>query len=82
MIDTMLRELETALAQGMTRDEARLRAEVAVRREYAGERVYVAALPAQARSVQLAELGKRRQIDLALATGLTVRRVRQIQRGR
>jgi hypothetical protein len=82
MIRDMLESLEKALAQGMTRDEARQAAEVAVRQKYAGERVYVAALPKQARAVQLARLEKRTQVQMALSTGLSVRQIRRIRNGK
>lgn len=82
MIKDMLDELERALSQGMTRDEARRVTEVAVRQKYAGERVYIAALPKQRRAVQLARLEKRTQVQISLATGLSVRQVRRIRNGK
>ena len=56
--------------------------EVRLRQTYGGERVYVASLPKQRRAVQLAKLAKHTQVEMALATGLTVRGVRKILRGR
>ena len=81
IINLLARELEAALAQGMTRDEARNRAEVAVRMEYGGERVYIASHPKRARAVQLARLELRTTREIAVATGLTIRRVQQLRRG-
>ena len=62
--------------------EAATAAEVKIRQVYGGERVYVASLPKQKRAVQLAKLAKRTQVEMALATGLTVRGVRKILRGK
>lgn len=56
--------------------------EVKIRMQYGGERVYVAGLPKQSRAVQLAKLEKRTQIEMALATGLSVRQVRRIRNGK
>ena len=72
--------LERALTQGMTRDEAVRQADVAIRAEYAGERVYIAGLPKQNRAVQIARLEMRSTREIAVATGLTIRRVQQLKR--
>lgn len=56
--------------------------EVKIRMQYGGERVYVASLPKQSRAVQLAKLEKRTQVQMALATGLSVRQIRRIRNGR
>ena len=56
--------------------------EVKLRQQYGGERVYVASLPKQKRAAQLAKLNLRTQREMAVATGLTVRGVRKILRGR
>lgn len=80
MIDTMLRELERALSLGMTREEARLAAEVAVRTEYAGERVYVASLPKQRRAVHMARLEKRTTQEIVAATGLSRQHVWRLRK--
>ena len=49
---------------------------------YGGERVYVPSLPKARRAVQLARLEKRTQVEMALATGLSVRQIRRIRNGR
>ena len=49
---------------------------------YGGERVYVPSLPKARRAVQLAKLEKRTQVEMALATGLSVRQVRRIRNGK
>jgi len=56
--------------------------EAKIRKTYGGERVYIASLPKQQRAVQLAKLEKCTQVQMALATGLTVRQVRRIRRGK
>lgn len=56
--------------------------EVQVRRDWGGERVYIPSLPKQRRAVQLAKLNLRTQREMAVATGLSVRGVRKILRGR
>jgi len=82
MIRDMLDELERALAQGLTRDEARRAAEVAVRQKYAGERVYVAALPKQRRALQVARLNLRTSREISLVSGLPLRTVQRLRSGR
>lgn len=82
IINLLARELEAALAQGLTRDEARTRAEVAVRSEYGGERVYIASHPKRARAVQLARLELRSTRELSVATGIPARTVRRLRTGR
>jgi hypothetical protein len=80
MIEEILRLLrEQGIAVPAT---ARQTVEVQFRQLHAGERVYVAALPKQQRAVQLAKLTKHTQTQMALATGITVRQVRRIQRGK
>ena len=49
---------------------------------YGGERVYIPHRPTQRHQVQLAKLGKLETRKLALATGLTMRRIRQIKNGK
>lgn len=56
--------------------------EVKLREVYGGQRIYVTSLPKQKRAVQLAKLNKLTQIEMARATGLTVRGVRKILRGK
>lgn len=56
--------------------------EMEVRQQFAGERVYVAGQPKRWRAVQLAQLNMTRTRDLAEATGLSPRRVRQIMKGK
>jgi len=82
MIRDMLEALDAALAQGMTRAEARQAAEVAVRQKYAGERVYIAALPKQRRAWQVARLNLRTSREIAAATGLPLRTVQRLRSGR
>ena len=81
IIDFIARELEAALAAGMTRDEARRAAEIKTRSTFAGERPYIAAHPKRQRAVQIASLNLRTTREIAAATGLTVRRVQQLRRG-
>lgn len=82
IIDLIARELESALAQGMTREEARARADLAARSEYGGERVYIASHPKRARAVQLARLELRSTRELSVATGIPARTVRRLRTGR
>lgn len=56
--------------------------EVKLRQTYGGERIYIASLPKQRRAAQLAKLNLRTQREMAVATGLSVRGVRKILRGR
>ncbi len=82
IINLLARELEAALAQGLTRDEARTRAEVAVRSEYGGERVYIASHPKRQRAVQVARMELRTTREIAAATGIPARTVRRLRTGR
>ena len=82
ILNACLRALEAATAQGLTGQEARQAAEVAVRAEYGGERVYVPSLPKQARAAQLARLNLKTTRELSAASGLPVRTVRRITLGR
>ena len=80
MIDDLIKAFRDAgldVPQNVAKD-----VEVKIRQQYGGERVYVASLPKQRRQVQLAKLEKMTQINMAKATGLTVRGVRKILRGR
>lgn len=80
MIDEILQMLR---AQGINvPGEMRQAVEVQFRQLHAGERIYIAGLPKQRRAVQLAKLEKHTQVQMALATGLTVRGVRKILRGK
>lgn len=56
--------------------------EMEVRQQFAGERVYVAGQPKRQRAVQLARLNLTRTRDMAEATGISERRVRQLMRGK
>lgn len=75
-------QFERELAGGRSMAEAGTNVEIAVRTTFAGERPYIAGYPKQARAVQLAKLQHLKTVDMALATGITVRRVRQIMRGK
>lgn len=75
-------QFERELGGGRSLAEAGTNVEIAVRTTFAGERVYIAGYPKQARAVQLAKLQHLKTLDMALATGITVRRVRQIMRGK
>jgi len=80
MIDDLIRAFRDAgldVPQNIAKD-----AEVQIRRQYGGERVYVASLPKQRRQVQLAKLEKMSQIGMAKATGLNVRHVRLLLKGK
>lgn len=80
IIDFIARELEAALAAGMTRDEARRQAEIRTRHTFAGERPYIAAHPKRQRAVQIAALNLRSNREIAVATGLSIRRVQQLRK--
>ncbi len=82
IIDFIARELERALASGMTRDEARRHAEVATRSTFAGERPYIAAYPKQRRAVQIAKLEMHSTREIVAATGMSARTVRRLRTGR
>lgn len=82
ILNACLRALEAAAAHGLTGQEARRAAEVDIRRQFGGERIYIPSLPKQARAVQLARLELKSTRDLAAASGLPVRTVRRITRGR
>lgn len=56
--------------------------EVHARREFGGERIYIPSLPKQARAVQIAKLNKMDDLQVAQRTGLSIRQVRRIKRGR
>jgi hypothetical protein len=80
MIDEILRMLR---AQGVDIPvTAKQTVEVQFRQLHAGERIYICGYPKQQRAVQLAKLTKHTQIQMANATGLTVRGVRRILRGK
>lgn len=81
-LKAMIHDLIRALRESgidVPTDTAR-QVEVKLRTQYGGERVYVAQLPKQARAVQLAKLEKLTNRQIALATGLTIRRVQQLRR--
>ena len=80
MIHDMIRALREAGID--VPDEAARSVEVKIRMQYGGERIYVASLPKQARAVQLAKLERRTQVQMAAATGLSVRQIRRIRNGR
>lgn len=82
ILNACLRALAEASAQGLDGPAARQAAEVAIRAEFGGERIYVPSLPKQARAVQLARLNLKSTRDLSAASGLPVRTVRRITRGR
>lgn len=80
MIDDLIkafRDAGIAVPQEVARD-----VEVQMRRQYGGERVYVASLPKQRRQVQLAKLEKMTQINMSVATGIPVRTIRRLRNGR
>ena len=82
IIDFIARELEQALAQGMTRDEARRQAEIKTRSTFAGERPYIAGYPKQRRAVQIAKLELRSAREVAVASGIPLRTVQRMRSGR
>lgn len=83
MINELVKMISEALSHGNTAQESALEAQLHVRQKYGGERIYIASLPKQRRSVQLQRLTKcRTQIQKANALGITVRAVRKIERGR
>lgn len=79
IIDFMARELERALGQGLTRDEARRATEIATRSQFAGERPYIAALP-KSRAVQIARNNLISNREAAARTGLSIRRIQQLRK--
>lgn len=80
MIHDMIRALRDAGVD--VPDGVATNVKVKLQSLYGGERVYVPSLPKARRAVQLAKLEKRTQVEMALATGLSVRQVRRIQRGK
>lgn len=82
IIDFIARELEQALSQGMTRDEARRHAERQTRQMFAGERPYIAALPKQRRAAQLASLNLRSCREIAVKSGIPLRTVQRLKYGK
>lgn len=82
IIDFIARELEQALAQGMTRDEARRYAERQTRQMFAGERPYIAAYPKQRRAAQLAKLELRSCREIAIKSGIPLRTVQRLKYGK
>ena len=83
MINELVKRIAAGLSNGDTPQQAALDAELQVRAEYGGERIYIPSLPKQRRSVQLKSLTQcRTQIQKASALGITVRGVRKILRGR
>lgn len=78
IIDFIARELEQALASGLTRDEARRTAEIATRTRFAGERPYVSAMPKQ-RAVQIARNNLISNREASVRTGLSIRRIQQLR---
>lgn len=84
-VDEMIREMADAFFRETgvrPTQEQQQRVEIEVRQKFAGERVYVAGHPKRIRAVQLAQLNMTRTRDLAEATGLSPRRVRQIMKGK
>ncbi|MCX7180632.1 MAG: hypothetical protein NTX56_18340 [Proteobacteria bacterium] len=79
IINFIARELEQALAQGLTRDQARQAAEIATRTQFAGERPYIAGLP-KTRAVQIARNNMISNREAATRTGLSIRRIQQLRR--
>lgn len=80
MIDDLIKAFRDAgiqVPQDIAKD-----VEVRMRRQYGGERVYVASLPKQRRQVQLAKLEKMTQINMSVATGIPVRTIRRLRNGR
>jgi len=75
-------QFERELGGGRSLAEAGTNVEIAVRTTFAGERPYIAGYPKQARAVQLAKLQHMKTVDMALATGTSVRHVRRVLRGR
>lgn len=82
LIKAMLTALQQGLREGLPEPEAARRAEVRIRQQFGGERVYVQRLPKQVRQVQVAELSTCTQIVTAERTGLSVRQVRRIKNGK
>lgn len=80
MIHDMIRALRDAGVD--VPDGVATNVKVKLQSLYGGERVYVPSLPKARRAVQLAKLEKRTQVEMALATGLSVRQVRRIKNGR
>lgn len=80
IIDFLARELERALASGQDIVQARQAAEVAVRTEYAGERVYIAGLPKQRRAVQLAALNTQATREIVAITGMSRQHVWRLKK--
>jgi hypothetical protein len=80
MINDLIRAMREA-GVNVPNDVA-LTVETRMRQTYGGERLYIARLPKQNRAVQLAKLERHTQVEMALATGLTVRGVRKILRGK
>ena len=80
MIDDLIKAFRDAgldVPQNIAKD-----AELQIRRQYGGERVYVASLPKQRRQAQLAKLEKMTQINMSVATGIPVRTIRRLRNGR
>ena len=82
ILNACLRALEAAAAQGLTGDAARRAAEIDVRGQFGGERLYVPSLPKQRRAVQLARLELRSSRALAAASGMPLRTVQRLKSGR
>lgn len=80
MIHDMIRAMREAGVE--VPDGVATNVKVKLQSLYGGERVYVPSLPKASRAVQLAKLEKRTQVEMALATGLSVRQVRRIRNGK
>ncbi len=80
MIHDMIRALRDAGIE--VPDTAATDVKLKLQSLYGGERVYVPSLPKARRAVQIARLEKRTQVEMALATGLSVRQVRRIRNGK
>lgn len=83
-IAEMIREMMQAMRQAGVDvpDQVAQFVEVKIRQQFAGERIYIAGHPKRSRAVQLAQLNLTRTRDLSEATGLSMRRVQQLMRGK
>jgi hypothetical protein len=75
-------EIAKAMAGGASLEASLANAEMAVRRAYAGERVYIAIHPKAQRAQQIARLELRSTREIAAASGIPIRTVRRLQSGR
>ena len=82
LLDCLAKAMEQALADGKSVAVARMDAETVARQVFGGERVYIPGYPKKMRAVQIARITTRSQVQISQATGLSVRQVRRIQRGK